>query len=68
MTLGLRHDVPHFAIFHSRNTSGVCPICLVAEASSWADLAGRLREASEITRSEVRRETEERMFSALSSS
>lgn len=55
----IRHDVPHFAIFHSRNSTGVCPVCLLSEARDWRDMLIRTERAHEIAKIEVQREREE---------
>ena len=54
----VHHDVPHYAIFHSRNTTGVCPVCYISESRSWAEMAERLRYAQEITLSQLQSERE----------
>lgn len=55
----IHHDVPHYAIFHSRNSLGTCPVCLASEARSWTDMKDRLERALEIARHEVEREQSE---------
>jgi hypothetical protein len=39
---------PHVAQFHIHAAGGVCPVCYVAEASSWEDLYERLEKAKHI--------------------
>lgn len=56
----IRHDVPHFAIFHSRNSTGICPVCLLSEAKSWSEMLTRCEQAVEISRIQVQREREEK--------
>lgn len=60
----IHHDVPHFAIFHSRNSTGICPVCLLSESKSWSEMLMRCEQALEIARSQVQREREERTGSA----
>lgn len=65
MSTSVKHDVPHFAIFHSRNDTGICPVCLMSEAKTWQDLLTRAEQAVEIAKSQIRREREERQAEAL---
>ena len=51
--MNLRHDLPHYAIFHSRNSTGICPLCLMAESTTWQELSKNMAKAQEIVDHEL---------------